>query len=177
MAEFDVVVTDESQDIIVEVTEGPEARQYAIIAADKALEAATSETNAKQSEIVAEQAKTLAVDSAAAARESELNSAVSEGNAKTSETAAAQSAIQAAAERLIIEQKSGEAVAAAETSTEKAAIAQAQAELVIGRGLYLPEDNLSITYNADGTVNTVSNGTLTKRITYSNGVAVSVATI
>ena len=55
--------------------------------------------------------------------------------------------------------------------------AQAQAELVIGRGLYLPEDNLSITYNADGTVNTVSNGTLTKRITYSNGVAVGVATI
>ena len=66
---------------------------------------------------------------------------------------------------------------AAATSTEKAAIAQAQAELVIGRGLYLPEDNLSITYNADGTINTVSNGTLTKRITYSNGVAVGVATI
>ena len=48
---------------------------------------------------------------------------------------------------------------------------------MIGRGLYLPEDNLSITYNADGTVNTVSNGTLTKRITYNNGVAVGVATI
>ena len=35
-------------------------------------------------------------------------------------------------------------------------------------------DNLTITYNANGTVNTVSNGTVTKTIGYTNGVATSV---
>lgn len=108
---------------------------------------------------------------AAAAEASAIAAATAASTAAASVQAAVASDAQAAAA------SATQASGYKDTAAAQAAIAAAQAELVIGRGLYLPEDNLSITYNADGTVNTVSNGTLTKRITYSNGIAVSVATI
>lgn len=70
-----------------------------------------------------------------------------------------------------------EAEAARDAAQESAASAAQQALLAQTNGLYLPADNLTITYNADGTVNTVSNGSITKRITYTNGVATAVTTV
>ena len=73
------------------------------------------------------------------------------------------------------------AASSASTSATNAAASAAssaqQALLAQTNGLYLPADNLTITYNADGTVNTVSNGSITKRITYTNGVATAVTTV
>lgn len=166
----DVELTDESQEIVVEVLEGPEAQAYAIIAAQRAAEALESKNAAKQSEILAAQSQALSAGSAEEA-------AASEAGAKGSETLATQSAAAAAEDRAAVEQLTAVATDAAGVATAKSEIAQAQADLILGRGLYLPEDNLSIAYNPDGTVNTVSNGVITKKITYSNGVAISVATI
>lgn len=97
--------------------------------------------------------------------------------AEASAIAAAAAAETAAADVLAASGFADTASEQAGIAAAQAGIATTQANLAITNGLYLPEDNLSITYNADGTVNTVSNGTLTKRITYSNGVAVGVATI
>lgn len=64
---------------------------------------------------------------------------------------------------------------AAITAGNQAEAATAQANLILNGGLpFLNADNLTITYNANGTVNTVSNGTVTKTIGYTNGVATSV---
>lgn len=83
----------------------------------------------------------------------------------------------AAAEASAIAAAASETIAmgyknAAQGSAE---VAAAQALLAQTNGLYLPADNLTITYNANGTVNTVSNGTITKTIGYTNGIATSVA--
>lgn len=59
-------------------------------------------------------------------------------------------------------------------AAEQAGIATTQANLAITNGLFVSADNLIITYNANGTVNTVSNGTITKTIGYTNGLATSV---
>lgn len=100
---------------------------------------------------------------AAEAAESATEAAQSESNAKTSETNSATS------EAAALEYKNS-AQASSVIATEQATLAQTN-------GLYLPADNLTITYNADGTVNTVSNGTITKRITYSNGVATAISAV
>lgn len=102
---------------------------------------------------------TKAAEAAASADEA----AASETNAKTSETNAAASELSALGYK-------NSAQSSAETATAQAILAQTN-------GLYLPADNLTITYNADGTVNTVSNGTITKRITYSNGVATAISAV
>lgn len=116
-----------------------------------------------QKAAAAKSSETAAAGSAQDALASKNAAGLSETNAKTSETNSAESAASALSDK-------NSAQASATSAAQQALLAQTN-------GLYLPADNLTITYNADGTVNTVSNGSITKRITYANGVATAVTTV